>query len=464
MSHSVCVVRFNKGNNAAPVRYDVPLNLGVRCSLPGWLQRMEFAERKRNYLASYFAYDNNHGQRVALVDSMHNVIVDGWIYEVQPDGRFNNYVVGGSWKRHFDQLDTTIFSAAATVDAVIADTVTNHVGGLTADYSHIVGSGTAVGDIFRVAERTGSYPGDIITALLAVSDSSANIYDYWIQSGNLNGVHLPYPLPYLAARAASGTPNWRVQRHDLSDNPLAGRHIWDLKTRVTTYYEQSTLINNGGGYAANTSILTVDDGSIFTAGDLCRLELTGGEIHHTAVRVIAGNDITINDPLPGAISDNALVVNESVTATTTDTNTTSEGKFWRRDFHDTSGPYTQTQAEQLRDAYADIYNDPVTQGSFTITSPTIRDATGAEWPIWYLLKKPSYAQVIDLYPAAALTTLRLDSLTSFFVTSVDYDGVSMRVTTDRPDARLDVLLKQAGITSGEMIYRSSYRRAQHGRQ
>lgn len=453
MNQSLSIVRYNKGDAATPIKQDVPITLGVRCSLPGWLQRLEFTEKKRNYLASYFAYDNNHAQRVALVDSMHNVIVDGWIYEVQPDGLYNRYVAAGGWKRHFDQLDTTVFTATDTVDAVITDTVTNHVGGLTADYSHIVGSSTAVGSVFRVAELTGSYPGDIITALLPVSDASANVYDYWVQPRSLVGTTLYYPLPYLAARSSSGTPDWRVRRRDLSDNPLAGRHIWDLKTRVTTYYEQATAVNNGGGYAANTSTLTVDDGSIFTAGDLCRLYLSGGEIHHTAVRAIAGNDITINDPIPGAIADNALVINESRTATTTDTNTTSEAVYWRRDFHDTT-PYSQTQAEQLRDAYAATYNNPIAQGGFSIVSPTIHSGTGARWPVWYLLRRPSYLQVIDLYPAATLTSLRLDSLTSIFTTSVDYDGVTMRVTPDAPDARLDVLLKNAGITRGEIVYRS----------
>lgn len=455
MKQVLHVARFNKGNDSSPIKQFTPIQLGVRCSLPGWVQRVEFIERKPSYLGAVDAYNEDHGQRVALIDSMGTVIVCGWIYEVVPDGLFNHYVAGGGWKRHFDELDTTEFDPADTIDDVITDTVTNHVPALTADYSHIAGSGTAVGSIYQVEQLAGSYPGDIIETLLAISDGSANVYDYWLESRPLAGTTLRYPLAYLQARAAAGTPDWRVGRRDLAGNPLSARHIWDLKTRITTRYEQSTNINNGGGYAAGTSTLTVDDASIFTSGDRCRLYLTAGQIHSTAISGVSGSDITLNDPLPGAISDNARVVNESSVATTTSTNADAESLYWRRDFQDTTHIFDQTQAEQLRDAYAALYNEPISQGGFTIAAPTVKSGAGVTWPVWYLLQRPSYVQITDLYPTAALNSLSLDRLTSFFTTSLDYDGYTMRVTPDNPDSRLDALLHRAGILPGEIVQRGT---------
>ena len=451
MNQSLSIVRFNKGDAAAPIKQISPQELGVRCSLPGWLQRLEWTERKRNYLASYFAYDNNHGQRVALIDSMHNVIVDGWIYSVQPDGLFNRYVAAGSWKRHGDRLDTTTYTATDSVDTVMTSIVTNFVPGLTADYTHIVASSTAVGNAFYTGRDYGSYPSELIPNLLALSDSSYNIYDYWVQSRPLDGVALNYPLAYCAVRSSSSAPDWRVRRNDLADNPLGARDIYDMATRVTVYYRASTLVNNVGGYAKGIAIVTVDDGSIFADGDDVSLELTGGGVHYTKISGVAANIITINDALPDTIDDNARVFKETLTASTTVTDATAEAARWRVDYVTEQRGMGSTAAAQYANAYAGIYANPVARDSFTIASPTIRSGSGAQWPTWYLLRRPSSVQIADLYPAAALADTSLDGLTSFFTTALDYDGQQMRVVPDGPDARLDAQLKRAGILPGEMV-------------
>lgn len=451
MNQSLSIVRYNKGDAATPIKQSVPITLGVRCSLPGWLQRLEWTERKRNYLASYFAYDNNHGQRVALVDSMHNVIVDGWIYSVQPDGLYNRYVAAGSWKRHSDLLDTTTYAATDTVNAVMTSIVTNFVPGLTADYTNIVASGTAVGNAFYTGRDYGSYPSELIPNLLALSDSSYNTYDYWVQSRPLVGTTLYYPLPYCAARSSAAAPDWRVRRNDLADNPLGARDIYDMATRVTVYYRASTLVNNGGGYAKGTTAIVVDDGSIFADGDSVSLELTGGGVHYTIISGVSGNTITINEGLPDTIDDNARVFKETLTASSTVTDATAEAARWRVDYVTEQRGMGSTGAAQYANAYAGIYANPVARDSFTIAADTLRSGSGARWPVWYLLRRPSYVQIIDLYPAAALASTRLDSLTSFFTTALDYDGRQLRVVPDGPDARLDAQLKRAGILSGEMV-------------
>lgn len=79
---------FENENNADMVRFvEMPATVGVRCSLPGWLQRAEWAEVKQNYYASYHAYQTELGRRVAFMDKQLNVICDGWLYEAIPDGR-----------------------------------------------------------------------------------------------------------------------------------------------------------------------------------------------------------------------------------------------------------------------------------------------------------------------------------------------------------------------------------------
>lgn len=454
MKHSLTVVRFNgNGDAATPVKQFAPDYLGVRCSLPGWLQRLEWTERKRNYLATYFAYDKNHGQRVALVDSLGNVIVCGWIYSVQPDGLYNHYVAAGGWKRHSDRLDTTTYAATDTVDTIMTAIVTNYVGGLSSDYSHIVASGAAVGNAFGTNQNYGSRPAELIENLLAISDSSYNIYDYWIQSRALRGTRLYYPFAYCAARSGAATVDWRVHRRDLMNSPQGARDIFDMATRVTVYYRANTLVNNAGGYVAGTTVITVDSGSVFAAGNAISMELSGGDKHYTSVSAVAGNNITINDPLPSAIGDNAKIFNESLTASSTVTNSDAESARWRVDYATEQMNMDSTTAAQYANAYSSTYSVPAARGSFTISASTIRNGTGAEYPTWYLLRRPSYIQVTDLYPAASLMTTSLNSLTSFWTMALDYDGRQMRVVPDGVDNRLDVQLKRAGIVSGEMVYR-----------
>lgn len=453
------------GNAAAPSLLrleEQPVRIGVRCSSPGWVQKIEYTERKRNYLAGFQAYEDDHGKRLALLDAGMDVIVDGWIYEVIPDGLFVHYVGGGAWRHHSDRLDTTAYAATDTVSDVITDTVTNYVSHVAADYSGLAGNATAVGSVFEVDRLTGSTPAQIIERLLPASDSNDAIWNYWVQSRPLSGTTLPYPQAYMAARSAAADVNWRVYRADLAAAPLAPRHIWDLATRVTVYYRPATNVNNGGGYAKGSTSIVVDDGSIFSDGDRVRLTLNGGGQHTTAISGVSGNTITINDDLPDAIDDNALVVNEEREAAATATNSAAESKYWRVDYAEQGADWTATMAAQRRDSYAGIYNDPVAQGGFTIVSPTVRDGYGAQYPLWYLLRRPGYIQVMDMYPAAALASLSLDAITSYYTMALDYDGYSLRVTPDNPDSRLDARLKRAGILPGEIVQRQTPTVTTHG--
>lgn len=432
---------FENENNADMVRFvEMPARVGVRCSLPGWLQRAEWAEVKQNYYASYHAYQTELGRRVAFMDKQLNVICDGWLYEAIPDGRHVMFVAGGAWKHHADRLVKSAFTATDTIDTVITSVLSGYVTHIDSGTSHVVGSTTAVGNLYEVAKNTGSTPADIIVALMAFSDSSNNVYDYWLQSQPLVSEKLKYPVPHLAVRNNS-TADYAFSERDLRNRPQQSRHLWQLATRTTGYYRLSTTLTANA--ASGATALTVSSITGFADNDEIEVTLDSGTVQATTVNgAPAGTTINIDDALTHAAASGNVVRRVALTATGTDTDSTAESDWWRVDSEFENDQMNQAQAEQYRDAYAGIFNESVAQNAFVITSATISTAGRVAVPATHLLRHPFYFEVADFEPDRV-----------FFSTSVDYDGYSFRIVPDRPDQRLDSMLKRAGIQAGEMVWR-----------
>lgn len=450
------VARFQNGAPASMVRFVENFHrLGVRCQLPGWLERLEWSERKTNYMDGYTAYDIDLGTRVALFDNAGTNLVDGWVYEIVPDGRHVHYVAGGAWKHHADRRFTTNPTSTQTVDTVIKNTLTNYVAHIDSNLSNVVGSSSAVGNIYRVEDDYGSTPADLIETLLPYSDSSYRQYDYWTaaQPFTADG-KLRYPLAYLAARETTPTAFWQVSVNELQNNRhQQSRHIWNLTTRVTVYYSVATVLTANA--AAGATNLTVSSTTGFAQGNTVEVEMNSGGKHGSAIAAIVGNVITLNDPLPQAADSNKRVIKTLLTANTTAINSSAEASYWRVEYDSRQPEMNLTQANQYQTVYAGIYNQPITQNSITLVTPYLRDNKGALFPIWYLLRFPCYFKIIDLMPKFSLFSTSLNSIDSFFAVALDYDGYTMRVVPDTQDARLDAVLNQAGILPGTMVSRTS---------
>ena len=91
-----------------------------------------------------------------------------------------------------------------------------------------------------------------------------------------------------------------------------------------------------------------------------------------------------------------------------------------------------------------------------ISAPFIRDKNGAKHRLFDVVSSGGgYLQISDLFPAAALTTTSRDRLTTFRITSMDYDYTAntLRCGLDTLDTRLDARLRRAKILNSEMIAR-----------
>lgn len=113
------------------------------------------------------------------------------------------------------------------------------------------------------------------------------------------------------------------------------------------------------------------------------------------------------------------------------------------------------QAEQYANSL--LVNDPQQVETVVITSPFIRDAAGALWPLWEVIAQMGDRRVIrivDLFPNAAALSGVTDRLSTFYITSLEYNGEarSLRVGLDRPDRRLDATLARQKILSSSGIF------------
>ena len=145
--------------------------------------------------------------------------------------------------------------------------------------------------------------------------------------------------------------------------------------------------------------------------------------------------------------------------TATASSVSTEADLWTVEKAPRKERFALTQANQTEDKYLSIYEQPIQQQDFSIGAGTIRDAAGAQWPLWELIKRgPGYIRINDLYPTAALLDVSTDRLRTFFIAALDYDYSSntLRVVPDNPDTRLDaVLAREVNMTEvkGEMVQR-----------
>jgi len=363
-----------------------PANVGIRASLPGWVKTVEVTVRANSRIDAYERYRMHLGQRMAIADGLlDRPVAEGRIYEIVPDGRHVHYICAGPWKEHERQLDLTTYTSTNSLDTVIKAMLTAHVSVLSSDQSNIDANSTQIGSVWDTKSSTGGItPAEAITELLEMSDSSGNIWDYWVIPEPFSGVSLGQYLPYYKARSTTAAINWQCELADLKQLSMS-RHIWNLARDVTVYYGSSP---------------TATASSVSTKADLWTVE-----------------------------------------------------KAPRKE------RFALTQANQTEDKYLSIYEQPIQQQDFSIGAGTIRDAAGAQWPLWELIKRgPGYIRINDLYPTAALLDVSTDRLRTFFIAALDYDYSSniLRVVPDNPDTRLDaVLAREVNMTEvkGEMVQR-----------
>ncbi|MHC5062213.1 MAG: hypothetical protein ACYTFK_14205 [Planctomycetota bacterium] len=334
----------------------------------------------------------------------------------------------------------------------LIDTGNNYVEVLSGNETNIDANATTIGG-WQTQHPGGSYPGDAIQDLLKINDGSGLVYDYWLLDEPFSGVTLQDFDPYYKQRSASTAADWVVSLDDISERDYS-RDINGISTSVTVYYGQVTGTANGGG----TTTVTRGSGSWITDGVLpgdsvSKIAGTGNEGKATITDVQAATLTfnTLSNSASFATSDTWAVERKG----TPNGNTSSSvATYWTWERNEYEAQMNTTQATQ----YAGILEDgnPRALEAFTITAPTIRDGSGARWPLWEVIAHGGgYIRIEDAYPAAALLSESINSLTTFFITALDYDYTNnqLRVSVDNLDTRLDARLRRAGILNSEIINR-----------
>ena len=132
----------------------------------------------------------------------------------------------------------------------------------------------------------------------------------------------------------------------------------------------------------------------------------------------------------------------------------SETDLWTTTHRESRPEMDVTQANTYGQQLLKLYEKPVQQQSFILGSRTIQDRNGGEWPLWRSLMGDSfYFRINDLLPEAALLSSSDDRSQAFMAVALDYtyNNNRLRVVPSTGDSRLDAVLNQADIVSGQII-------------
>jgi hypothetical protein len=421
---------------------------------------MEVTVRGRSRADVQERYRSHLGGGWALVDNWgYSPIADGWCYEIVPDGMYVHYVIGGGWKRHTDQYETTQPDPADDIADYIQTMLAAHVPAISSDYSNIATTGTVLGDTFRIESLIGARVADVIAQLLPMSTSADLGLIYYTKSALLSGTSLQAPLAVLSAISDAAAIDWQCEYSDLQGITMS-RSIWELRNNVKIGYTQSTTL--AAGAASGATAISVVSSTNLADNNEIQIELNSGTFQRTTINgaPTGGGPYTVNidNALTHAAASGNQVKRTDPVKTSDESDATSVSRYWGRGYGEIKRDFDQTQAEQWRGALLAEYKDPTQESSFTIGPGVVRNAYGAKYPIWRMLERPSYLRVnAGLFDTQVFGASR-NRETVFFVTALDYDHSSrtMRVVPDAKsgDRRLDVILQRLGAQTGQIVTRS----------
>ena len=447
--------------------------LQIRCNLPGWLEKMWFVV-KANSKADAQARRHHHGQRIIVSDNQ-AVVASGYVYAVERDGLHVRYECAGPWRRHDNEFYTTSIVPDDDIPTLLQAVLSANVPAVWVDADNFDANATEVGDLFaREIERgVGVMPSAVVKALLGMRDAASSLYDYYVLPAPLDACLPQLEVAYYQAREKTrATADWYLRRADLVESDRGEHsHIYDYQSDVTVLYGKVT------GTATNASIILVDTTTNFVEvgvnpGDMVTNitqtissgDWMGAEVAGIGTTTNPNDTLTMRLSQGGswAISDEySIKLNEPMYLNTPANNANAD--LWTS----VGEPFeamelNATQAAQYAAELVSDLSNPIYQEPFTIGAPNIRDINGGRWPVWAMLRKPSYVRIVDQDISDNPLNIDLIGRIGLFTTALDYnhDERVLSVTPTQPSDRLDVRLQQAGILSGQTI--ESTRGSAHG--
>ncbi len=261
MTYQLRAARYANSDSGPELleQFDSVAALGIRCSKPGWVQRIELTVRASNRFDEYDRYSAQIGQRIIIHDQwIDRPVASGRIHEIIPNNGVITYICAGHWKDHFRDLDTTSYGSTTTTSANIKTALSAHATPINTDQSNIDETSTQIGTVWAPNANGGDHVGDMIKAFIGMSDSNGATWDYWVKDDTISISQLGQPIPYFKARSKTAAIDWVIERADIAGGGLElARDIWDLTRDVTVYYD-STPTSAGGSTSGKSDLWTVD--------------------------------------------------------------------------------------------------------------------------------------------------------------------------------------------------------------
>lgn len=439
--------------------------LEVRCNLPGWLEKMSFWVKAKHRPDALERKDRDFGTRMVVSDN-DRVVVHGYVYAVDVDGLHVRYECVGPWRRHANQFYVGPIDPADDVATVLQDALSTNVPAIHVDANNFDDNATTAKDLFRteIESGLGVLPVDVVKAILSMRGPSEEnaypLYDYYCLPRDLvNGLPQLDTAVYEVRDKERSYADWYIKRRDLlPDDAGEHSHIYDYQSTVTIAYGKVQGTATGGG--ANQMIDTTKN--FLELGVQPRDLITNLDSNLSAWIAAINTTTNPNDTLAvvgidfgtPANPDYSISLEKLAYASATQATGDAYTDLWTS----VAAPYefqqlNSTQAAQLAGEMVADLSNPILQQPFTIAGGHVRDVNGGYWPVWALLRRPSYIRITDNGISNNADNIDLIERVGMFTTALDYshDDRTMTVTPTQPSDRLDVRLQSAGILPGQGV-------------
>lgn len=466
--------RWNEAGTYLHADYGGDLyDVSIRCSLPGWLQKAWFVTRARNRQQALNLHQNAHGQRVVFYDAA-GPLLTGFIMAVEVDGRSVRFELAGTYacrmkQAYYQPADPDV---DATVPAFMQDLLSTVVPAAYVSPANFATNTQKVGDSFlqQILQGDGVLAEEVIQPLLDMSNDTYDRFNFWFQARPWSELRPVYDAAHYAIRENSvDVANWLIDRRDMVDNDAA------LHSHAYEYH--STAVVNYGKVRGTSDYVPGDYYLHDTDVDFLALGVRPGDM---------ATDLTKSAELGIPVFMYISAVSEHVCtggsgynwwgeegephdyvirlSTLKSVSVSAVGAAYGNLWENVGVPFEapeldQFQGVQKAEELLSSLSRPIYQTPFTIGSPGVRHGkSGANWPLWRLLHKPSYLAISNGSSGGddvglALGGVDLSSRRGFFTQALDYNGNddTLSVTPNEPFPRLDLALKQLGVTTGETV-------------
>jgi len=436
----------------------------ARCNLPGWLEKMSFWVKAKHKPDALERKDRDFGTRMVVQDN-DRVVLHGYVYAVDVDGLHVRYECVGPWRRHANQFYVGPIDPADDIATVLQDVLSTNVPAVYVNALNFDANATAAKDLFRqeIEAGLGVLPVDAVKAILSMRGPSETnafpLYDYYCLPRDLvNGLPQLDTAVYAVRDKERTYADWYIRRRDLLPEDAGEHsHIYEYQSTVTIAYGkvQGTATGGGANQLIDTSKNFLEEGvqvqdmaTNLTTDSSAWVAGISTTTNPNDTLAVVGVDFGGNPEYSIRFSYDRRVYQSAQASGTAYTD------LWTS----VAAPYefpelNSTQAAQLAGEMVADLSNPILQQPFTIGSGYVRDVNGGYWPVWALLRRPSYIRLVDSAISNNADNIDLIERLGMFTTALDYshDDRTLTVTPTQPSDRLDVRLQSAGILPGQTI-------------